>query len=195
MSNRFSRSPDPRADLFSSYNRSASPSKSKNKPPRSSPYGTPGGGSGYGFAPPNTSTDHLAPNGNNTGAPAFNAYPSANGGGGTPSAHFRAATPNSRGQYSAAVLDELESQNDEQVGVLSGKVRMLKDLTVAIGDEIRDSSSLADRMNDQFENSRLKIRGTMNRMLRMAEKTGVGWRVWLGFFAAVIFLFWYVWLF
>lgn len=29
----------------------------------------------------------------------------------------------------------------------------------------------------------------------MAQKTGVGWKVWLGFFAAVIFLFWYVWLF
>jgi blocked-early-in-transport protein 1 len=68
-------------------------------------------------------------------------------------------------------------------------------LTVAIGDEIRDSTSLAEKMNDQFESSRLKIKGTMNRMLRMAQKTGVGWKVWLGFFAAVGFLFWYVWLF
>lgn len=68
-------------------------------------------------------------------------------------------------------------------------------MTNLIGHEIRDSSALAEKMNDQFENSRLKLKGTMNRMLRMAEKTGVGWRVWLGFFAAVIFLFWYVWLF
>jgi blocked-early-in-transport protein 1 len=50
-------------------------------------------------------------------------------------------------------------------------------------------------MNDQFENSRLKIKGTMNRMLRMAKKTGVGWKVWLGFFFVVGVLFWYVWLF
>jgi blocked-early-in-transport protein 1 len=49
-------------------------------------------------------------------------------------------------------------------------------------------------MNDQFENSRLKLKGTMTRMLRMAESTGVGWKVWLGFFAAVILLFWWVWL-
>ena len=68
-------------------------------------------------------------------------------------------------------------------------------LTVAIGDEIRDSSKLADKMNDSFDNTRVRLRGTMNRMLRMAEKTGVGWRVWLGFFAAVCVLFWYVWLF
>lgn len=50
-------------------------------------------------------------------------------------------------------------------------------------------------MNDQFEASRQRIKGTMKRMLRMAEKTGVGWRVWLLFFAAVIALFTYVWLF
>ena len=68
-------------------------------------------------------------------------------------------------------------------------------LTHLIGAEIRDSSALAEKMNDQFENSRLRLKGTMNRMLRMAEKTGVGWRVWLAFFAVVCFLFWYVWLF
>jgi blocked-early-in-transport protein 1 len=32
-------------------------------------------------------------------------------------------------------------------------------------------------------------------MLLMAERTGVGWRVWLMFFAAVILIFMYVWLF
>jgi blocked-early-in-transport protein 1 len=35
----------------------------------------------------------------------------------------------------------------------------------------------------------------MNRMLRMAERTGVGWRVWVGFFFFVFFLFFYVWIF
>lgn len=68
-------------------------------------------------------------------------------------------------------------------------------MTVAIGDEIRESSALAEKMNDGFEQTRIRLRGTMNRMLLMAERTGVGWRVWLAFFAAVIFLFMYVWLF
>lgn len=44
---------------------------------------------------------------------------------------FRSATPNSRGQYSGAVLDELESQNDAQVEGIMGKVRILKDVSVA----------------------------------------------------------------
>ncbi|MCJ1232076.1 protein transport protein bet1 [Varicellaria rhodocarpa] len=159
---------------------------------------------------------------------------------------FRPATPNKKGQYSDAVLEELESQNDNQVEGMSAKVKMLKEvrpstpsllhflsllplllrsplllpflfflsfssslpsnpqthilppqkqLTVAIGDEIRDSSHLAEKMNDSFDNTRVRLRGTMKRMLRMAEKTGVGWKVWLGFFGAVCFVFWYVWLF
>ncbi|KAF2196831.1 hypothetical protein GQ43DRAFT_382390 [Delitschia confertaspora ATCC 74209] len=142
--------------------------------------------------------------------PAFAAYPgnSSNGSiggyggggyggpnGGAAAAGFRKASPNSRGQYSDAVLSELESQNDGEIGVLTGKVKMLKDITLAIGDEIRDSTALAEKMNDSFDSTRVRLRGTMNRMLRMAERTGVGWKVWLAFFAAVGVLFWYVWLF
>lgn len=41
---------------------------------------------------------------------------------------YRPAAPNSRGQYSASVLEELESQNDAQVEGLSAKVKMLKDV-------------------------------------------------------------------
>lgn len=66
---------------------------------------------------------------------------------------------------------------------------------MAIGDEIRDSSALADKMNDSFESTRTRLKGTMGRMLRMARRSTVGWRAWLAFLAAVVFLFWYVWLF
>ena len=43
-------------------------------------------------------------------------------------AQYRPATPNSRGQYSASVMEELESQNDAQVEGLSAKVKMLKEV-------------------------------------------------------------------
>ncbi|RKF58062.1 Protein transport protein BET1 [Erysiphe neolycopersici] len=105
---------------------------------------------------------------------------------------FRAATPNQRGQYSNAILSSLESQNDSEVEGILGKVRLLKSMTVAIGDEIRESSALADMMNERFESTRVRLRGTMSRMLVMAQKTGVGWKVWLAFFVAVILLFWWV---
>ncbi len=71
----------------------------------------------------------------------------------------------------------------------------IRQITIAIGDEIRDSSALAEKMNDSFDSTRVRLRGTMNRMLLMAKRTGVGWKAWLGFLAAVVLLFWYVWLF
>jgi len=66
-------------------------------------------------------------------------------------------------------------------------------ITTAIGDEIRDTTHITN-LNDSFENTRTRIRGNMNRMLRMAERTGVGWKVWVGFFALVFLLFFYVWI-
>ncbi|KAI1403743.1 hypothetical protein F4819DRAFT_450248 [Hypoxylon fuscum] len=144
-----------------------------------------------------------APGGYGYGYPGSNGAAAGSGSGSGSGTHlgvdnrgsYRPATPNSRGQYSDAVLNELESQNDQHVEGILGKVKILKDMTHAIGDEIRESSALAEKMNDTFDSTRLRLRGTMNRMLVMAERTGVGWKVWLGFFAAVIFIFCYVWLF
>ncbi|KAL1607324.1 protein transport protein bet1 [Nothophoma quercina] len=192
MSNRFGRD-TARNDLFSTYNRSASPSKSKNKA-RASPYNSAGG---YGLPSPSDGPGFSAYPGASTNGSLYGGYGGSSygvGGSGQSDGGYRGATPNSRGQYNSATLDELESQNEEQTGVLIGKVKMLKDLTHLIGDEIRDSTTLAEKMNDQFENSRNKIRGTMNRMLAMAKKTGVGWKAWVAFFAALVLLFWWVWL-
>ncbi|CZR53853.1 related to ER-Golgi SNARE complex subunit BET1 protein [Phialocephala subalpina] len=177
MSSRFPSSTlhqrDPRSALFENYD-SGAPSSSNSSRKTSSPYS-----GGYGF--PASSSNGSAGLGADLG----------NGGMGG----YRPATPNRRGQYSDAVLNELESQNDGQVEGIMGKVRLLKDMTIAIGDEIRDSSALAEKMNDSFDSTRVRLRGTMNRMLLMAERTGVGWKVWLGFFAVVGFLFFYVWVF
>ncbi|KAI1802723.1 hypothetical protein F4811DRAFT_554563 [Daldinia bambusicola] len=176
---------DSRSALFEGY--SGSGRNSADPTRRASPalggygYGYPGGSSGASAGGNNT---HLGVD--------------SRGG-------YRAATPNSRGQYSDAVLNELESQNDQQVEGILGKVKILKDvsfvlllmlrMTTAIGDEIRESSALAEKMNDTFDSTRLRLRGTMNRMLVMAERTGVGWKVWLAFFVAVVLIFVYVWLF
>ncbi|GAB1312975.1 protein transport protein bet1 [Madurella fahalii] len=166
---------DSRSDLFKGYTGGAGSRAVSASPNRQQP----GGGYGYsGYQPGNSSgsSSHLG------------AAPESRGG-------YRPATPNRKGQYSDAVLNELESQNDQQVEGIMGKVKLLKDMTVAIGDEIRESSALAEKMNEGFDQTRLRLRGTMNRMLVMAERTGVGWKVWVAFFLAVIFLFVYVWLF
>lgn len=160
---------DSRSALFEGYNGADSTRRQVS----ASPSPARGGGYGYNGGAGGSGSQHL----------------------GVENRGYRPATPNSRGQYSDAVLSELESQNDQQVEGILGKVKILKEMTVAIGDEIRDSTAMAEKMNDTFDSTRLRLRGTMNRMLLMAERTGVGWKVWLLFFAAVIFIFCYVWLF
>ncbi|KAL9094160.1 MAG: hypothetical protein Q9165_003575 [Trypethelium subeluteriae] len=119
---------DARSALFSSYD-------SARTSPSPRPSSSRSANAGYGFPPPSSDSG--------SGGPAFGAYPGgsngSNGGamnggmgmnGGALDAGFRSATPNKRGQYSDAVLNELESQNDAQVEGISAKVRMLKDVSV-----------------------------------------------------------------
>ncbi|KAJ5619599.1 hypothetical protein N7510_003583 [Penicillium lagena] len=163
---RFPRQRDPRASssLFDSYG--GGDSRPASKSPASSGYGY----GGYS-------------------SPAGDGYTNGSASAGP----YRSATPDKKGHYSDAVLSSLESQNDAEVEGISAKVKMLKDITLAIGDEIRDTAHLTD-LEGSFDSTRVRIRGNMTRMLRMAESTGVGWRVWLGFFCAVFLLFFYVWI-
>ncbi|KAF2221407.1 hypothetical protein BDZ85DRAFT_239717 [Elsinoe ampelina] len=168
---------DARSSLFSSYDPSRSRPNSASPAPRS-----------YAPSTPNS----YAP----SGPGSFSAYPSSHAGP-APDRPRSALSLSKKSDdpYATSVLDSLESQNDGQVSEMSKRVAMLKDITMKIGDEIRDSTALAEKMNDNFGAAGVKLKGTMNRMLRMAERTGVGWRVWLGFFLFVIGVFWYVWLF
>ncbi|KAK4941565.1 protein transport protein bet1 [Elasticomyces elasticus] len=171
---------------YSALNRRAAPSSALFQDyPGSRPSSSSSSRPGYAYS--------SQPDGHRSSSPYSNPYSGTNG---SPDPSFRSATPNSKGQYSTSVLEELEAQNENTATtLLSQKVSQLKTLTVAIGDEIRDSSALAGQINDNFENASVRLKGTMRRMLRMAEKTGVGWKVWVLFFIAVWALFAYVWLF
>lgn len=48
-------------------------------------------------------------------------------------------------------------------------------------------------MEETFGNAGQKLKGTYKRMMRMAEKSGVGWRAWLIVFAVIFVFFFYVW--
>ena len=95
---------DPRSALFEGYNPPGG-----NGPNRQQANASPNRYGSYGYvANGGTGTPGLGP--------------------GTPSAGYRPATPNRKGQYSDAVLNELESQNDSQVEGILGKVKVLKDV-------------------------------------------------------------------
>ncbi|KAK3066167.1 hypothetical protein LTS18_001948, partial [Coniosporium uncinatum] len=109
MSQRLKNRSDARSALFGAYagsqeslhsNPYANPQSSSRT---QSPYGKPSPSS-YGSSP----YQNGSPNG-----PSFGAYPTA--GPSSSSGGFRPATPNTRGQYSDAVLESLESQNDEHI--------------------------------------------------------------------------------
>ncbi len=68
-----------------------------------------------------------------------------------------------------------------------------KQITVKIGDEVRDSNKLLSDMENNFETAKVKLRGTFNRMIRMAERSGVGWRAWLALFGFIFLIFFFVW--
>lgn len=94
--------------------------------------------------------------------------------------------------YNDTILNQLEQQNDDQIDGLSAKVRVLRDLSVRIGDEVRDSSSLLQSMEGGFETARNSVKSVMTRMIRTADQSGISWRSWLGLFAIVALCFWLV---
>jgi len=121
-----------------------------------------------------------------------------------PDDRSRSATPSQRAaqgyntssnRFNSQVMDSLESQNDDMIEGLSQKVRILKNVTVKIGEEIRDSSGLMDTMNENFANTKVYLSGTVRRMQRMAERQGVGWFAFMIFLCLVFIIFLWVWLF
>lgn len=204
-SNRYSalnRRPAATSSLFSDYPGNTSTSRpsssSSHTRPHAYPSASPRPASPYNNGKTNQQPSpysyNPATNGKLTPPPESNQHDPF--GPANPNSTFHPASPNKKGQYSTSVLEELEAQNDNaQTSILSQKVSQLKTLTIAIGDEIRDSSQLASQINDSFESTSVRLKGTWKRMMVMAKKTGVGWKVWLLFFVAVWMLFAWVWLF
>jgi len=84
--------------------------------------------------------------------------------------------------------DDLEGQNDEQLEGLSAKVKLLKDITTAIGSEVRDSTIQLSQMNDAFAETSGILSGTFRRMNNMASRQGCRW---LWYIVFLIFVFWF----
>lgn len=118
----------------------------------------------------------------------------------TPSQMMRPETPNAAGgaepagSYSDSFLDHLESQHDEQISGLTSKVRMLKDISLKIGEEARASSTVLSSLEDGFESARVTVRSTMTRMVRSVREGGVSCSNWIFLFALTWVCFFIVWM-
>lgn len=71
--------------------------------------------------------------------------------------------------YSQSTLAHLESQSEEQMGVMTEKIRALKSLSMRMGDEIRGSNKTLDQLDDTFQRTTVKLKQTFNNMMDMAK--------------------------
>jgi len=92
-------------------------------------------------------------------------------------------------------VDDLEGQNDEALEGLSAKVKLLKDITIGIGNEVRESTVQLSQMNDAFAETSGILQGTFRRMNNMAERQGCRWLWYIVFLILVFWFFIIVWWF
>lgn len=91
--------------------------------------------------------------------------------------------------------DDLEGQNDEMLEGLSAKVKLLKDITIGIGNEVRESTVQLSQMNDAFAETSGILSGTFRRMNNMAVRQGCRWLWYIVFMVVVFWFFLVVWWF
>ncbi|KZS93278.1 hypothetical protein SISNIDRAFT_454422 [Sistotremastrum niveocremeum HHB9708] len=91
--------------------------------------------------------------------------------------------------------EELESQNDEQLEGLSAKVKQLKQVTIAIGAEVKDSTIQLTQMNDAFAETGGILSGTFRRLQNMSSRQGCRWLWYMVFLIIVFWFFIVVWWF
>ncbi|KAL1412427.1 protein transport protein bet1 [Vanrija albida] len=140
------------------------------------PYGA---GPGSGFAPPSGGRASPFPR-PGSGASAYSESPFGGG-------------MSSGGAGYTRTAYELEQHNDDRLGGLLGKVDILKNLTVGIGNEVRDGNLELAGMNDTFGSTGNLLSGTWKRMTKMAKRQGSNWCWFMGFLFIVLWIFVIVW--
>eukprot|EP00127_Corallochytrium_limacisporum_P001052 Clim_evm15s35 gene=Clim_evmTU15s35 len=68
--------------------------------------------------------------------------------------------------------DQMESENDNMVNQLTGKLTALKSLTINIGDEVRSQNRMLDGMGDDFFGAGALLKSTMGRLDRLIGSQG-----------------------
>lgn len=103
--------------------------------------------------------------------------------------------PTQSAKHNEAFLLSLESQNNDEVDLMSQKVSALKNLGVRMGSEINRSMQLNDDITNSFDKGKISLKNTYNRMVVMSQRAGISWRMWLVFFSIFFLLCFYVWMF
>lgn len=76
---------------------------------------------------------------------------------------------------------------------MAQKLSQLKELSIKMGEEIRGSNKVLDSVGNQFGELQVTLKNTWNRMMVMAQRSGIPYKVWLAFFGVLVLMFWFVW--
>jgi hypothetical protein len=90
---------------------------------------------------------------------------------------------------------QLEQENDNSVNQLRNKVSFLKDVSIRIGEETRNSMGFMNDMNDDYAKQHDTMKRVKNRLLRAADMQSWGWFHLFIFMAIVVTIFFLVYLF
>ncbi|KAG5440840.1 hypothetical protein PCK2_000139 [Pneumocystis canis] len=82
-----------------------------------------------------------------------------------------------------------ENHDEYDINNLSEKIKTLKDITISIGYEIRDSSVCLSSMNESFFNTKYTLHGIMKNMKRMTKRQNITWFHFLLFILVRIILY------
>lgn len=102
---------------------------------------------------------------------------------------------NTSSSYPGYSHTEQESQNDSAVEGLRSKVAFLKDVTIKIGAETRDSMAYMTDMNEDYSKQHDFMKKTKHRLLNAANAQSWGWFHLFLFLMVVVFIFFMVYLF
>ena len=88
----------------------------------------------------------------------------------------------------AAYEQYMESENDALINGLSGKVTQLKELTIAIGSDVREQNNMLNNLNSSFDSTGGLLGSTMKRLNGLAKSGGDCTMTYLAVFVFLVFL-------
>ncbi|KAI9202788.1 uncharacterized protein BJ171DRAFT_161295 [Polychytrium aggregatum] len=85
----------------------------------------------------------------------------------------------------------MEHQNDEQVDLLSQKTSQLREITLSLGDEVRNQQEMLRGMETQFGATGDLLGQSMKRLQQMAKTQTGRWFLYMVLFVLVVVLYVY----
>lgn len=96
--------------------------------------------------------------------------------------------------YSQSILSQLESQNDLHINSIGQKVKALKNMSLKIGEEIRESNKTLQDLSNTFDQTKSSLKKTVDKVILMAQRSRISFKIWLTIFLTVFLLYFYIWI-